>query len=221
MSESKLEQFERIFAEDGLGRAADRLAVLRAFLQVEGHVTARELTRQLPQGGESLDDEFVAATLALFCRYGLAFERQFEHQDTTYEHRHLREHHDHLICVKCGAIQEFNDPEIERQQRLVAQRYGFRTLGHRLEMYGLCSKCATPVEQAFPLTMAVPGERVTVAGLRAGPGMQQHLTSMGLRPGEEILVINSGQPGPFLVAVGPSRVALGHGLAHRVMVVRR
>ena len=213
-----IESYEQVFKEDGLGRVADRLAILKAFLSIEGHVTARELAERLRREEVQLDDAYVASVLALFCRYGLANERQFQGRDEAYEHRHLDEHHDHLICVRCGAIQEFTDQEIEQQQRTAAHRYGFRSLRHRTEIYGLCAKCAAPSEQAFPLAMASAGERGVVTAIRGSAGMERRLVSMGIRPGAEIVVLNSGRPGPFLVAVQGTRVALGHGMAHRIMV---
>ena len=67
--------------------------------------------------------------------------------------------------------------------------------------------------------MASAGELVAVVEVRGGQGMQKRLFNMGLRPGIELRVLNSGHPGPFLVAVQDTRVALGHGMAHRVIVV--
>ena len=214
-----IEQFEQVFREDGLGRVDERLAVLRTFLNIESHVTAHELTDTLREQAIFLDEAYVRSVMSLFCRYGLASERQFQGRDTVYEHKHLGQHHDHLICVRCGAIQEFSNPNIEEQQHAAAHSYGFRSLRHRLEIYGLCSKCALPVRQAFPLEMASAGEQVAVVEVRGGQGMQKRLLNMGIRPGVELWVLNSGHPGPFLVAMQDTRVALGHGMAHRVMVV--
>ena len=53
-----------------------------------------------------------------------------------------QEHHDHLVCVKCGKIQEFECDMIEESQRQIAARYGFRILRHRHELYGHCAECA-------------------------------------------------------------------------------
>ena len=76
------------------------------------------------------------------------------------------------------------------------------------------------VERAMPLAMASPGEVVRVAGIRAGWGLTRRLADMGLLPGTEVRVISSQRPGPVLVEVKGSRLALGHGMAQRIMVTR-
>ena len=72
--------------------------------------------------------------------------------------------------------------------------------------------------QGMPLAMARPGELLRVIGVRAGWGLQRRLADMGLTPGVEIRVINSQMPGPVLIDVRGSRVALGRGVAQKVMV---
>jgi len=75
-----------------------------------------------------------------------------------------------------------------------------------------------PPEELFPLSMATVGERVRIIEIRGGKGKTHRLVSMGIHRGEEALVMNSGSPGPFIVAVGDTRIALGRGMAHAVMV---
>jgi len=216
---SLVEQFAQVFEQDGLGRIEDRKAVLSAFLAAEQHVTAHEVTDRVGDEGVSLDEGYVRVVLDLFCRYGLAVRREFQGRDPVYEHLHLGQHHDHLICVRCGKIEEFSDGEVEVRQRLAAHRHGFRSLRHRMEIYGLCSRCAVPTQQAFPLEMASAGEHAVVAEIGGGAELQRRLLGMGVRQGQEIVVLNAGRPGPFLIAVQDTRVALGHGMARRIMVV--
>lgn len=70
----------------------------------------------------------------------------------------------------------------------------------------------------IPLSMASPGETVKVAAVRAGWGLQRRLADLGLTPGIKVRVISSGRPGPVVIDVRGSRLALGHGVAHRIMV---
>jgi len=70
----------------------------------------------------------------------------------------------------------------------------------------------------IPLAMAMPGELVEVIGLRAGWGLQRRLADMGLLPGTQIRVINSQMPGPVIIDLRGSRVALGHGVAQKILV---
>ncbi len=69
-----------------------------------------------------------------------------------------------------------------------------------------------------PLTMALPGKKMRVVSLSGGRGFQQHLVNMGLDVGSEIEVIHHGAPGPFLVAVKETRLAIGFGMAQKIMV---
>jgi len=72
--------------------------------------------------------------------------------------------------------------------------------------------------QGMPLAMARPGELVTVTGVRAGRGLQRKLADMGLTPSVQIRVINSGVPGPVLIEVRGTRLALGRGIALKILV---
>ena len=70
----------------------------------------------------------------------------------------------------------------------------------------------------MPLSMASPGQVVQVVAIRAGWGLQRRLADMGLTPGVQVRVINSQRPGPVVLDVRGSRLALGHGVAHKIMV---
>ena len=76
-------------------------------------------------------------------------------------------------------------------------------------------------EKAMPLAMVRSGETVTVTGVRTGWGLQRRLADMGLTPGTEIRVINSQMPGPVLIDLRGSRVALGRGVAQKILVEKR
>ena len=77
-----------------------------------------------------------------------------------------------------------------------------------------------PGEQSriIPLAIAYPGQKVRVVSIVAGRGLRQRLISMGLNVGSEIEVIKSGAPGPFLIAVKETRLAIGRGIAYKIMV---
>ena len=71
----------------------------------------------------------------------------------------------------------------------------------------------------MPLSMATQGEIVQVVVVRAGWGLQRRLAEMGLNPGVKIRVLNSQRPGPVVIDVRGSRLALGQGVAHKIMVI--
>ena len=70
----------------------------------------------------------------------------------------------------------------------------------------------------IPLTAAFPGDIVRIVSLMGGRGMHQHLIGMGLDIGSEIEVIHQGVPGPFIVGVKETRLAIGAGMAQKIMV---
>ncbi|MDY7030998.1 MAG: transcriptional repressor [Thermodesulfobacteriota bacterium] len=211
-------QFKVIFEKEGLDMIDDRLCILEVFLELEDHLTAREFTSVLINKGFDFRENFVSDNLKLFAKFGFANEKNFKDQPPRYEHLHLGSHHDHLICTRCGRITEFYDPEIETLQAEVARKKGFHDLQHRMEIYGLCNECFGGREPIMPLTMVSPGEKVRIEALNSGKGMVRRLTDMGLKTGMEVEVINKGNPGPFLIAIGDTRLGIGHGVAHKIMV---
>jgi len=211
-------QFKVIFQEEGLDRIDERLVILEVFLGTENHLTAAELTKMLRKKGHAFSERFVTENLELFSRYGFADENVFTDQVSRYEHRHLGQHHDHLICVRCGAILEFYSPEIESLQSQMAHRMGFHDLQHKMDIYGLCSNCLRKREPAIRLTMAAPGEIVRIVGFLGGRGVERRLTSMGLNQGAIVEIIKSSGPGPVIVVSRQTRIALGHGLANQILV---
>jgi len=70
----------------------------------------------------------------------------------------------------------------------------------------------------IPLTMALPGKEVTIVSINGGRGMKSRLYSMGLTPGVKVKVLNTAAPGPFLVSVRDFKVALGYGIAKKILV---
>jgi len=72
----------------------------------------------------------------------------------------------------------------------------------------------------MPLSLASAGETVEVVTIKAGWGLQRRLADMGLTPGVKVRVISSGKPGPVVLDVRGSRLALGYGVAHRIMVIK-
>jgi len=101
------EQFIKLFEQDRIDRFEDRLAVLELFLGSDDHVTVPELAALVRQARRNFSDDFVLETIELMCRYGFAQANHFDNGQVRYEHRHLGQHHDHLICTKCQKIIEF------------------------------------------------------------------------------------------------------------------
>ncbi|MCM2284344.1 MAG: FeoA domain-containing protein [Desulfobacula sp.] len=216
--EHEKKQFKRLFQQQGIDRFDSRLLVLEAFLKLEHHVTISDLMAQLEADRVHLEKEFVLSSMELLYRFGFAAKIEFEDKETHYEHRHLGLHHDHMVCTKCGTILEFRDEAIEIQQLKVAEAYGFHMLQHKMEIYGICSKCLEDRSPLVPLHKAKKGEKLIVKELEAGKQMQLRISSMGLKIGDLIEIVSSGFGGQVVIATGENRMVLGKGMAEKIMV---
>ena len=129
----------RYLEERGLKHTQQRDVILEVFLSVEGHTTSEEIYRQVQLAHPKIGYTTVYRTMKLLVEAGLAQERHFDDGVVRYEVEH--EHHDHLVCIKCGKIIEFDCELIEKTQEDVASRHRFRVLRHRHELYGHCVDC--------------------------------------------------------------------------------
>ena len=213
-------QFKKLFKQEHIDNFEDRFNVLKAFLQTEKHVTVEEVVRLLEDNGWKLEPDFVHETLQLMCRFGFAHQSRFDNGVILYEHRHLGQHHDHMICTKCRKILEFEEQQIEQLQIKIAAAQGFHMLQHKLEIYGICNSCLQDRIQLMPLAVAKPGERLVIREIRGGTGAKMRLLTMGLRKGDRIEVITNNGYGQLAIAADLKRYVLGRGLAKKIMVER-
>ena len=212
------EQFIKLFKQDRIDRFKDRLKVLEVFLQTEHHVTTQELMDLLDRSGASLPLDFVSDTIEMMCHYGFASRNRFDNGEPRYEHRHLGQHHDHMICTKCRTIFEFENPALERLQLEIAAESGFHVLQHRMELYGICRKCLDRRDLLISLDASKTGERLVIKAFTGGSKSRLRLLSMGLRIGDEIEIITNVSRGQLVVAADFKRLVLGRGLAKKILV---
>jgi Fur family ferric uptake transcriptional regulator len=172
----------------------------------------------LKDSGWLLEPEFIRETLKLMCRFGFAHKSRFDNGELRYEHRHLGQHHDHMICTKCRKILEFEDKQIEQLQIKIAAAHGFHMLQHKMEIYGICNNCLKERIQMMPLTQAKPGERLVIKEINGGAGVKMRLLTMGLRTDDKIEVITNNGQGQLAIAADLKRYVLGRGLAEKIIV---
>lgn len=218
--EREKEQFKKLFEQEGIDDFENRFHVLEVFLQTEQHITASDLVALLKEQGYDLSAAFVRETLALLGRFGFASKHRFEDGKVRYEHRHLGDHHDHMICMKCGSIVEFADDQLEKLQAEVAAAQGFLMLQHKMEIYGICAECLKEREFVVPLVRARQGETVEIASFTGGSNAHLRLLSMGLKVGDRLEIVTSDSRGELVVALDQKRYALGRGLAGKIQVKR-
>ena len=212
------EQFKKLFKQEEIDEFDDRYKVLETFLATEHHVTPMELTRLLAERGHYLEPEFVHETLRLLCRFGFARRNRFEDGRFRYEHLHLGQHHDHLICTKCKKIFEFEDQTLEKLQVKIAHDHGFHMLQHRMEIYGICGRCQKDRDSRISLANAKAGEEVVIKEITGGSGARMRLMAMGLRVGDRLRVLTNINSKQIAVAVDYNRFVLGQGLARKIIV---
>lgn len=217
--QQEIQQLQTLFKGEGIDRAADRIKILEVFLATEEHITDTELITLLKEKKYPVEPGFVKDTLQLFTRYGFAQANKFEGKQIRYEHRHLGHHHDHIICTRCQKIVEFENDQLETLQLQIASQHGFHMLQHRMEIYGLCSDCIDTREEPILLASAKEGERVQIKEFIGGSGMQNRLAALGLRSGDEVEIITNSGHGQIVLALNCNRLALGRGIAQKIMVV--
>jgi len=135
-------RFREYLSTQGLKSTRQRNTILDEFVKCGGHQSAEDIYLRLRKKHPTIGYATVYRTLKLFAECGIAVERHFGDKQTRYEILEKGEHHDHLICNGCGTIVEFECPRIEQLQDEVALENGFQITDHRLELYGLCEKCA-------------------------------------------------------------------------------
>ena len=138
----RMRQFEQALRTRGLKSTAQRDDIARVFFATEKHVSIDELYRAVRKVSPRVGYATVYRTLKLLKEIGLADERHFDDGQARYEPtEETAQHHDHIICERCGKIVEFNSEELERQQERIARFRGFVVSRHRMELYGICSDC--------------------------------------------------------------------------------
>ena len=124
----------------GLKATEPRIKILEVFQQsVERNLTADDVYKTLLNEGSDIALATVYRVLMQFEQAGILARSHFESGKSVFE---LNEgtHHDHLLCLTCGRVEEFFDPEIEARQREVALSRGFTLQEHALSLYAVCTR---------------------------------------------------------------------------------
>jgi Fur family ferric uptake transcriptional regulator len=125
----------------GLKATLPRIKILEVF-QKHGsrrHMTAEDVFKALLTEGSDIGLATVYRVLMQFETAGILSRNHFESGKATFELNEGK-HHDHLVCVECGRVEEFFDAEIEKRQKQIAHAHGFELQDHALSLYGLCSE---------------------------------------------------------------------------------
>jgi Fur family ferric uptake transcriptional regulator len=134
-------ELESYMAKRGLRSTEQRRLIIDTFFQQAEHVTIDELLDKVRSIDSRIGYATVYRTLKMLADGGIVQEHKFGDGFTRYELADEHAHHDHLICLDCGSITEFEEPMIEELQDRIAARYGFVVQAHKHELYGICKKC--------------------------------------------------------------------------------
>lgn len=139
MNQVKAENVE--LKKAGLKVTLPRIKILNILEKTKNrHVSAEEVYKLLLESGDDVGLATVYRVLTQFEAAGLVIRHRFETEHAVFE-LNDSDHHDHLVCVKCGKVEEFVDSVIEERQRAVAEKMNFTITDHYLYLYGYCEGC--------------------------------------------------------------------------------
>lgn len=125
----------------GLKVTLPRVKILQILESSETkHLSAEDVYKALIEADEDVGLATVYRVLTQFEQAGLVIRHHFEGGHSVFELDSV-DHHDHIVCNKCGKVEEFFDEVIEQQQEKIAKKFNFKITDHSLYLYGLCSTC--------------------------------------------------------------------------------
>jgi Fur family ferric uptake transcriptional regulator len=110
------------------------------------HMSAEDMYKSLLESGDDIGLATVYRVLTQFETAGLVTRHHFEGGHSVFE-LNQGTHHDHIVCVKCGRVDEFVDQEIEKRQKQIASAKGYEITDHSLYLYGICPNCRKTINK--------------------------------------------------------------------------
>ena len=134
---SQLSRIEHLCLEKGMKMTGQRRIIARVLSEATDHPDVEEVYRRAVNMDPRISIATVYRTVRLFEEANILERHDFGDGRSRYETAGDTEHHDHLIDIQSGKVIEFRSPEIEVLQQQIAERYGYRLVGHRLELFGV------------------------------------------------------------------------------------
>jgi Fur family ferric uptake transcriptional regulator len=139
--QKRLDDFNNCIAEKNMKYSKKRQLIVAYFVNAGRHFTVEQLYDEIKKTHKGISYTTIYRTLKLLVECGIASMNHFGEEETIFELRSKEQHHDHLICKRCGRIIEFTHQGIERFQDEVTEKYGFTAQNHILQIYGICKQC--------------------------------------------------------------------------------
>ena len=136
-----LERFRRHLRDQHLPVTRQRDLIAQTVLMSDEHLSVETIQRRLKDQGERVGTATIYRTLDVLVRSGLVRAHDFGEGFKRYEPMPQQAHHEHLICLRCGKVVEFQNDRLERMLPIIADEHAFQHQRHRVEVYGLCREC--------------------------------------------------------------------------------
>lgn len=136
-------KFRDFLSGQSLKYTCQRRTILIEAFKAKGHFTADELLELTKKHDRTISKATLYRTLRLLKQSRLLEEQDFGDGKRSYERLLQRHHHDHLICIKCKRILEFENERIEKIQEAEAERRGFKIVFHSHKLFGICRQCSS------------------------------------------------------------------------------
>lgn len=213
-----LERLKAVLAESGHPLTNEEISVAETFMEDEKHRTIDSIYESARCRNPKVTKRCTEQTLDILTEHKIARNFTFQEQQL-YEHFHPESHHDHIFCVKCGAIIEFFDPRLEMLQHENVRRCHFRLLHHSHNIFGVCQDCIQRESRSRTLDQCIGGEIVMISRILGDKRTQDRLISMGLLPRSLIHILSEKSAGNHvLIMIGESRIMLDVETARKIKI---
>ncbi|HDY76219.1 MAG TPA: transcriptional repressor [Candidatus Marinimicrobia bacterium] len=138
---NNLKKLKQVLAKEGLRFTCQREEVWKEILSSGEHRDADEIYHSLREKGISVSRATVYRTIDVLVKYNMVRKLDVGVGPSKFEHKIDISHHDHIICMKCGKIEEFVVNQIENLQERVAEQYSFKLVRHIHQLFGICKDC--------------------------------------------------------------------------------
>jgi Fe2+ or Zn2+ uptake regulation protein len=138
------DQLKRVLKKEGLRYTQQRQSVWDELCATDDHRDAEEIYLAIRQSGLNVSRATVYRTIDVLVKNKMARKLELGDGRARYEHKVNATHHDHLICIQCGKIEEFMDEVIESRQDEIVKKFGYKLVRHIHQLFIICSECESP-----------------------------------------------------------------------------
>ena len=133
--------FKKYLRSNNLKFTPERREILNEIRKIKTHFEVEDIIYRFHRDNKEISRASIYRTLPLLVDSGIVRKTPCDSMKARYEFIFGHEHHDHMVCIKCGQIIEFKNDYIERLQKQVAESYNFRMIAHKLIISGICENC--------------------------------------------------------------------------------